>query len=287
MKKKFGLFGLTLALAFFVGLAKLSRAQNPASPQEKEATEKEEATKPETTAVRAGTKISAELESTVDTRTAKPGDEVTARVTKDVRQDGRTVIHKGDRLAGRVTSVEAASKADAGSRMAVAFDRLVQGQATSQLNTVVTAILSTPAEERARQERMAEPGPVMVPAPGPAPSGPAPRGGAASGGGLVGGVTSTVDSTVRTTAPVVGGVTGTVDATSRTAVGNTTGAALATPMRAIRVESHGQAEHQSGVSSLLSTRQGHLRLESGTNVQMRVVAESEGRSQRQTQTQNK
>lgn len=59
-------------------------------------------------AVRAGTQINAELQSTVDARTAKPNDQVVARVTKDVKQNGRTVVHKGDRLGGTVDSRRAA-----------------------------------------------------------------------------------------------------------------------------------------------------------------------------------
>ena len=107
--------------------------------------------------VRAGTKIAAQLESAVDVRTAKPGQEVTARVTKDVKQDGQVVIHKGDRLVGRVTSVEVSDKANAGSRMSVDFDRVASVQTTSQLNAVVTSVFSARGGTASEEPMPAEP----------------------------------------------------------------------------------------------------------------------------------
>jgi len=76
--------------------------QRAANPGGEDAQPKEDAA-----GIRAGTKIKAELESTLDARTAKPGDEVTTRVTQDVKQKGQTVVRKGDHLVGRVTEGEA------------------------------------------------------------------------------------------------------------------------------------------------------------------------------------
>src|SRR6266404_913456 len=45
----------------------------------------------DSSSLRSGTKISAALESAVDAKTAKPGDEVTAKVTHNVKQDGKVV----------------------------------------------------------------------------------------------------------------------------------------------------------------------------------------------------
>ena len=85
--------------------------------------------------LRSGTNISTELDTTLDAGKAKPGDEVVAKVTKDVKQDGRAVIKKGDRLSGHVTSVNAGSNGKAGSEMSVVFDRLSRGDAVVDLNT--------------------------------------------------------------------------------------------------------------------------------------------------------
>ena len=131
------------------------------------------------------------LQIFVDARTAKPGQEVTARVTKDVKQDGRVVLHKGDRLVGRITSVEASDKANAGSRISVDFDRMASGQTTSQLNTVVTSVLS--ARGGSASEEPTPAGPAMT-APPPSMGGGSSGGGGGLGGGLAGGLTSTVGS---------------------------------------------------------------------------------------------
>jgi hypothetical protein len=244
--------------------------------RESEAQKKEQG-QSEAPLLEAGTKITAELETAVSAATAKPGDEVAARVTKNVKQNGEVVLKKGDRLVGRITDVQAASAAEAGSSLTVAFDRVVHGGATSELQAVVTSVLSTPSEERARREEaMREPEPM--PTPMPAPSGGSSRG-SSSGGGLLGGAASTVTSTVNSaagaTAPALGGASSTVNSATSATLGSQTGVGLSTPLRALRLESQAQAEHQSALGSTLSTRQGNLGLESGTRLQLRVVAQSE------------
>jgi hypothetical protein len=135
---------------------------------------------------------------------------------------------------------------------------------------VVSAVLSTPRDRAEHQERTAEP----MPAPAPMA-----QSGSGGSGGLVGGATSTVGSTVGSTVnaagSVVGGVGSTVDATTQSTLGAAGGAMLATPARAIRVNSEAQAENQNSASSILSTRDGHLMLESGTRMQFRVAGEAE------------
>ncbi|HXE75008.1 MAG TPA: hypothetical protein VNN18_05125 [Candidatus Xenobia bacterium] len=242
----------------------------------------------ESAAIRSGTRINAELVTALDTRTAKVGDEVVAKATKDVKQSGRTVIHKGDRLLGRVTEVQSAASAEVGSRLAVAFDRLVHGETTTQLNAVIRSIISTPRQERAERERMMRDEPMVAPQPTPARS--APSGSPSAGGGLVGGATSTVGSVVggatSTVGSTVGGAAnttvgaagGTVDATTHSTLGTATGADLSTPINAIRIQSNAQGESQSGLASALSTRRGDLRLESGTRLQLQVAAESQAQA---------
>jgi len=260
-------------------------AQAAAQSQAKSGTQAEKSG--DSAAIRSGTKINAELESALDTRTAKPGDKVVARATKDVKQSGRTVIHKGDRLLGRVTEVQSAASADAGSRLAVTFDRLVQGGTTTQLNAVVRSIISTPSRERTQREQSMRDEPMAAPRPTPAASS---SGSASGGGGLVGGAastagsavggaTSTVGSTAGATAnSTLSGAGGTVDAASRGTLGAATGADLSTPIQAIRIQSNAQGENQTGLASALSTRRGDLRLESGTRLQLQVAADSQAQA---------
>jgi hypothetical protein len=247
---------LGLTILFALILAPIAKAQ----------TEPEEGQ--QASSVRAGTEMTARLESALDARTAKPGDEVAARVTKDVKQDGKTVVRKGDRLLGRVTSAEAAGDANSRSAMTVEFDRLARGSTTSSLHTVISAVVSTPAEQRAAFERAAAE-PAMP---------PPPVRGASGGGGLLGGAASTIGSTVGATAGATGSVLGGVgeglDATARNTAESTAGISLATPARSIQVASEGKASQSGASASALRTDQGLLRLESGTMLEFRVASET-------------
>ncbi|MBI2955810.1 MAG: hypothetical protein HYY26_00725 [Acidobacteria bacterium] len=265
---------------------KAEQAQKATPPEKEASKEQEESKERRLVDIRSGTKIMAELESTLDTRTAQPGEEVVARVTKNVKQKGETVIHKGDRLLGRVTAVEAEGEAESGSRLAVVFDRLVQGEAVSELHTAIRTVLSTPSEERARREEMLQEPPQMAPPPSSAPRSGS-TGSAGASGGVLGGMSSTAGSVVGSATGAVAstadatlqGAGSTVDATTRGTLGSTTEAVVATPARAIRVHSQSEAEHQTGLGSVLSTREGHLRLESGTRLRFEVLAESQAQDE--------
>lgn len=223
-------------------------------------------------ALRSGTKINAALESTLDARAAKPGDQVRAKVTKDIKQNHQTIVHKGDRLVGHITKVENDTKAKSGSQVGVAFDQLVRGDSTTQLNTVLTSILSAPG----RQQSPIEAPPMDLPGPSAAGrSRSAPQASSASGG-LVGGVTSTVDST----AGVAGSAAGTVGA-GLGATANSAGSAISTPLSAIRVDTIVTGQQQAGGSSVLSTKNGNLVIESGTVLQFRVAGEAGVQDQNQ------
>jgi len=220
--------------------------------------------------LRNGTKISAELMSSVDARKAKPGDKVVARVTKNVKQHGKTVVHKGDKLIGHVTNVQAAANGKAGSALGVKFDQLVAGHSTTQLNTVLTSILSVPGSNGGGQEPME---PISMPAPVAAPAG--------GGGGLLGGVGGTVGSAagiagsaVGGANSTVGGVGGTLGAATQSSLGANSGLNLSTPARQIHLQSQASADQSTELDSVMATRKGNLRLESGTQMQFRVAEDS-------------
>lgn len=253
--------------------------------------------------VQSGTNISAELLTSLDVRHAKPGQKVVAKVTRDVKQDGHTVIRKGSRLVGHVVAAQAGANANAASRMEVSFDQLLQGRSTTALNTVVTSIVSVP--------RAPEPEPMPMPmeAPEPAPmSGPAPAGGrVAGGGGLAGGAVGSVGSTVGSVGSVGSSVGSTVGAAGQVAGnagsigGNAAGmgrGAAGVTGNAIRVSSitgansdasagmsnrlanaslgsSAGAANRTGATSVFTSPRRNLNLHSGTQLQMQVVGSAQ------------
>ncbi len=231
-------------------------------------------TKGQSAEIKNGTKISAELMSNVDASKAKEGDKVEARVTKNVKQHGKVVIHKGDRLVGHVNSVRNSLNGKGSSSLGVRFDQLVQGNSTTQLNTVLTSVFSARGSGQAEEpESMAMP---SMPEPVAAPAG--------GGGGLLGGVGGAVGSTVGSTVGAAGstlGQTGSaVGATTQNTLGANSSLGLATPIRQIHVQSSSSAESAAGANSTLSTHRGNLRLESGTRMQFRVASDSSVRAPR-------
>src|SRR5215813_8313349 len=140
-------------------------------------------------ALSGGTNLQAELIKPLDAKKAKPGDEVSAKVTQDVKSDGKVVIHKGTRLVGHVTEAQARTKEQANSTLGIAFDKAVlKGGEEVSFNSVIQAIAppmqvtaSTVVDENANLG-----------------GAPAMSGGSrpAGGGGVVGGVTSTAGGAI-------------------------------------------------------------------------------------------
>lgn len=208
--------------------------------------------------------------SNIDAHKAKEGDEVEARVTKNVKQHGKVVVRKGDKLVGHVTNVENNLNGKGGSSLGVTFDQLVQGNSTTQLHTVLTSMFAASGREQAEESESV--GTVPMPAPVAAPSG----GGGGRGllGAAGGAVGSTVGSTVGAAGSTLGRTGGGVGATTQNTLGANSNLGLATPVRQIHIGSSASAESSAGTNSTLSTRHGDLRLESGTRMQFRVAGDS-------------
>ena len=69
------------------------------------------------------TALQVELSKGLDAKKAKPGDPVEARLTQDVKSDGTIVLHRGAKLAGHVSEVQARSKEHPESRLGIVFDK--------------------------------------------------------------------------------------------------------------------------------------------------------------------
>src|SRR5690349_5632091 len=157
-------------------------------------------------ALSSGTALQAELTKSLDAKKAKPGDEVDAKLTQDVKENGKVVLHKGSKLVGHVTEAQAKSKENAESKLGVVFDKAVlKGGEEMAFNGVIQAVappvqgaLSVAGDENTSL--------------GSGMGSGSPMGGGHSGGGLgpVGGVTGAAGSTVNSATGAVGNTAGSV-----------------------------------------------------------------------------
>ncbi len=92
-----------------------------------------------------GTVLHVQLDTPVDSKKAKTGDAVNAHVTEAVKANGQTVIPKNTKLVGHVTQASARAKGDAGSALAIVFDRAVlkKGQEVP-LRVAIQALAAAP-----------------------------------------------------------------------------------------------------------------------------------------------
>jgi len=128
----------------------LSAFAGSADPGQVESSSQADSKPPGPLAVRPGSKLAAVLQTTLDVLATRVGDEVVARVTGNLKQGGRTVVHQGDRIVGRVTGVrpQSVGKGQKGSEIAIVFDRLQSGANLYRLNATVRSVVSTPGQRR-------------------------------------------------------------------------------------------------------------------------------------------
>jgi hypothetical protein len=93
-----------------------------------------------------GASILAEIAKTVDVKKAKSGDEITARLTQDLKMNGAIMIPKGSKLLGHVTEAQAKTKENAGSKLGVVFDKAVLKNGQEVAFTGVIRALSAPVD---------------------------------------------------------------------------------------------------------------------------------------------
>lgn len=205
----------------------------------------------------AGTSIEATLQSMVDVRKSKVGDEVVLKTTKAVKENGQVVIAKGTSLIGRITEVQEKTKQNAVSRVSMVFDRLKGKDLDMPVNmsivSVATAQVSAAAGDLFATETT---GTSSV-------AGNAASGRQSSGGGLLGGVGSTVGGVVNTATQTVGGVT----STAGNAIGGTTGLVGRT-VNGLQISQ--SASGSASSSSTISAAGKNVQLEKGTTFNLSV-----------------
>ncbi len=224
-----------------------------------------------------GTTMQTELTKSLDTKRAKVGDEVTARVTQDVKSDGKVVVPKGSKLIGHVTEAKARTNESSESRLGIAFDRAVlkDGQEVA-LGAVVQA-LAPPANIAASamsQDRVG----MTAPSGGVARSGGSARSSSGGGlGGVVGGTTSAVGGTVgavsNTAGSVASSTTGAVGGTVNSATGVAANGALGSSSQGViglQGLNLNSATSGNAQASVISSTTQNVKLDSGTQMLLQV-----------------
>ena len=195
-----------------------------------------------------GTRMSAELEKSLDARKANIGDEVVLKTTQAIKSDGRVIVDKGARLFGRVTDV--AKNSNSGpSRIVILFHRLEKGPLTMQIRARISSVTSAATSARLSDDDGFA-GSAAASTRSTSSTGSSTLIGA---GGLISSSTAVLGSTVNST----------TDAVGTTTRGNSLGT--------IQISQSSNTSVQG--ESVLSLQGANLRLEKGTKFNL-VVTQS-------------
>ncbi len=224
-------------------------------------------------ALSSGTTLQAELAKSLDCKKAKPGDEVTAKLTQDVKQDGNVVVHKGSKLIGHVTEAQAKTKDNAESKLGIVFDKAVlKGGQEVAFNGTVQAL--APPVRGSLSAASADAGGLDA---GPGAARGSAMGGA-RGGSPLGGVTGAVGGATSGLGNTAGSVTGSATSAVGGTVNNTAGTAV---NGAVNSTSHGVVGMQglslnsvstgSAQGSVISSATHNIKLDAGTQMVLQVA----------------
>jgi hypothetical protein len=228
-----------------------------------------------------GTTLQAELTKSIDAKKAKSGDEVTAKLTQDVKADGKVVMHKGTKLVGHITEAQARSKENAESKLGVVFDKAVLKGGQEMTFSGVIQALAPPVQGTlsATGDEGGNLGAGMG-----SGSGNSMGGGRSSGGGLApvggvgGGAPSTLGSATSTAGNTAGSVTNSATGAVNGSVNQTTAAAAnGTFNSATRgvVGMQGLALNTAAAGnaqgSVISSASRNVKLDSGTQMILQVA----------------
>ncbi|HET9742175.1 MAG TPA: hypothetical protein VFQ00_05440 [Terriglobales bacterium] len=216
----------------------------------------------------AGTKIPATLNKSVDARKAKPGDEITAKTTQNVRSESGVTIPRGSRLIGHVTEANARAKGDSESALGIAFDRAVlkNGQEIP-FNASIQAIAAAASTANMNDvdDSMGAMGNAGASAGMPAPSRGANGGllgGAAGAGSTVGGVANGVGNTVGNVGASAGStVNSTANGTVNGQLSSTSTGVIG--LRGLQLDS---AASNATTGSVITSTGKDVKLDSGTQL---------------------
>lgn len=224
-----------------------------------------------------GAAFNAELDSTLDSKKAKPGDPVKAKTLDPLESNGETVVPKGTLLMGHVSEATVREKGQAESSLGIVFDKAIlkDGQ-EMPLKVAIQAMASEAAGE---------------PQTAPVAGGNMGMGGGAPGSGMGGGqpargggmgmgnpapnVGNMGGGNMNTIPQAPASAPGNVEAASKGAVGGVNAAGELTPNSRGVFGLHGLQLNPAAngtQGSVITSREKHVRLDKGTR--MLLVAQT-------------
>jgi hypothetical protein len=203
--------------------------------------------------IASGTRLTAELQNTLDVSRARVGDKVILKTTEAIKSNGETIAKRGSRLVGHVAEVTRRGKNSAASSVTILFDQLESGSLSTPISATIDSITQVAGRARVSDEG------ASADASGRNSTSARSSGGSSSssGGGLLGGVTGAVGGTVGSVAGAAGDVVG----STTDAVGGAVRGAGST-LGQIQITQSAGVSAEGG--STLSLTGGNLRLDKGT-----------------------
>ena len=208
-----------------------------------------------------GSVIPVQLAKTIDAKKAKPGDEVVAKVTMDLKtSSGEVVVPKDTKVVGHVTAAQARNKEQKESQVGIAFDHAVLKDGDVSLPMSIQAVIAPPTNDNNANN-----------AGSPAQSAPAGGGSATSssmGAGRSGNSGSAGQTQPSNTAPNAAGPEGTSNnaqqASARPQItGNTQGVVGISDLKLEPAQTTAQG-------SVLSSDKNNVKVEGGTFMLLKV-----------------
>jgi hypothetical protein len=138
---------ILLAAGILCAGAAVTMAQTPTANTPAAASTQAEAT----AALPSGAPIQAALEKSLDSKKAKPGDPVTARVTQSTENNGKILMPEGSKLEGHVTEASARAKGAANSSLSIVFDKAVLKHGETIPVSVSVQAMALPQSEATSQ----------------------------------------------------------------------------------------------------------------------------------------
>jgi hypothetical protein len=221
--------------------------------------------------LQSGSTVQAELSKPVDVRKNKPGDEVIAKTTQDVKSDGKVVLPKGSKIVGKVTQAQARAKGQDESQLGIAFDHAILKDGSQM--PVSFAIQAVGSSESAASAAVADDSAMMGGNAGGMARGSGSGGAAGSRGGLVGGVGSTAGGAANTTGSVAGSTLHTGNVAGANTGTNVAGGLTSTSQGVVGMPGLTLSSVASGTTtagSMISSSSSNVRLDSGTRMLLRA-----------------